>query len=446
MTSPSATYQTTADPVAPGGSRAAVATEVIRSFDERGIDPDAWNSLVATSGGTVYQTYEWQSLWWKSYGGGKTPHILLFRSDGAVVGIAPFFSSRAPFSGVNRLRFIGSGDAFGLSGGVYLDDGPSDYLGLIIAPGYGTAVGEALLGHLIESRPGIAGAEMVNLRPDGDTMKHVVPILSGSAQLRVTVSRGDVCSQIAVAAPVTEFIRSLGSGVRRRYNQASRLIGGAETGLTLRTIDRENWDTLYGDLVVLHQARWQRAGFPGLFHRRANAGFQGRIARALFDRGWLWFSSLYDGDRCVAARLGFSYGGRMYDYLSGFDDASPWAKKRPGMALLLKMYQDAFSAGMTTVDLLRGDEAYKAELTDDQRTLRNVIIETDRHPGGLATLASRLSGAAGLASFQAQTEWQLFRVHVSRHGPIGGATNYLGFRLKRLTRKIHSRKDHSTND
>ena len=69
-----------------------LAVEVVRSFDVGVLDPARWNELVVLSGGTVYQTFEWQSLWWASYGSRRSLHIVLFRADDAVVGIAPLFS------------------------------------------------------------------------------------------------------------------------------------------------------------------------------------------------------------------------------------------------------------------------------------------------------------------------------------------------------------------
>ncbi len=423
-----------------------LAVEVVRSFDAGVIDPARWNELVVLSGGTVYQTFEWQSLWWASYGSRRSLHIVLFRADDAVVGIAPLFSRTGRPASSKLFRLIGSGDAFSRSGGLFLDDGPSDYLDLIVAPEYGEAVGRAFVDHVAGNRSSFGRIDLVNLRADGSAMSFIVPALAASTDFRLTITDGDVCSQIDTAPAPKEFLRSLDSGVRRRYTQASRVLEGGDASVTLRTIGPANWDTLYADLVRLHQARWNRAGFPGLFHDKTNSEFQRGVAAALHAQGWLWFAGLYDGERCIAARLGFIFGGRIYDYLSGFDDASPWAKKRPGMALLLRMYEDAHAGGMSALDLLRGDEKYKGELTSDRRILRNVTVEVCGGPPGRKGLPARIGSTAGLAGFLLVREARLFKVHVRQHGLVRGLASYVRFRTQRFTRKFQVGKDSSTNE
>ena len=419
----------------PAASAPALRVEVVRSFDAPG--PQEWDALVERAGATVYQTHEWLSAWWEAFGGANAAHIVVFRSGDELVGIAPFFES-GPGGAV--LRWIGSGEAFGRSRGIFLDDGPSDYLDLIADPAFGDAVGRALAAHLTDGALAARRVEMVNLPAEGAAMRFAVPHLAASGAFEVSVSDGDVCSAIALGRPLPEFLRSLDAGARRRYNQASKALADGAT--SVRMGEGAAWDGLYADLVRLHQARWNRAGFPGLFGSARGARFQERAARALAAKGWIWLAGLYDGNECLAVRLAFRFGGRMSDYLSGFDDAPASAKKRPGMALLLRMYDDARSGGMGVLDLLRGGEKYKEELTSDRRTLRNVVVRR----AGTPSLGARFSDAAAFAAFLAAREARLLGVQVNRSGILRGAAGYVRFRTKRFTDKFLTPQDRSRHD
>ncbi|HLF14991.1 MAG TPA: GNAT family N-acetyltransferase, partial [Bacteroidota bacterium] len=295
-----------------------VSVRVVSDFTPPAVTPQAWNALVAASDAPVYLTFEWQSLWWRHFGGGRRLNIVMFTSGGKLVGAAPLFSGRGIMQEPGVLRLIGSGDAYTRSGGLFLDDGPSDYLDILIDPEFGQAVGRAFADYLHRNRGSIARVDLVNLRPGGPAATFVVPALR-SRGFAVKESPGDLCPSIEVRARTEEFVRGLAPGVRRRMNQALKLADGPGSPVVLSENDPGGWERFYEDLVTLHQRRWNAAGFPGLFHDSRSAAFQRSVAGEFRRNGWLWYASLSEAGRCVAARLAFSFRGRMYDYLSGFD-------------------------------------------------------------------------------------------------------------------------------
>ncbi len=414
-----------------------IETTIVPCFGGSEIAPAEWNDHVARCDGPVYTTYEWQSLWWECFGAGRELHIIRFFTNGKIVGIAPFFLERGNAPGKRRLRLIGSGDAFTKSGGIFRDDGPGDYLDILVDPEYSAEVGESFLAFLLNVKGSIERIDLVNLREDGCFMTMIAPRLAGSP-FAPEFHDADRCPYIPVDQDTDVFIKGLDAGARRRYGQAFRLVVAPEAPLRRISNDPGSWDTFFDDLVRLHQERWNRAGFPGLFFDGKNARFQRLVAEAFARNGWLWFSGLYDGTDCLAARLGFVFRGRLYDYLSGFNEASPRARKRPGLGLLITMYDEARARGLKRLDLLRGEESYKFELTERTIRIRNVTIRVSTPARPAERLAGSIFSFLEKGRFLMSREARLFAVQTRRHGVVRGIARYFDFRAARLKNKLKS--------
>lgn len=418
-----------------GEASGRVETSIVRGFGGSNPTPSEWNDLVARCDGPVYTTYEWQSLWWECFGTGRELHIVRFFTNGKVVGIAPFFRERGNTPGKGRLRFIGAGDAFTKSGGMFHDDGPGDYLDVLVDPEYRTEVGESFLAFLLNARGSVERIDLVNLREDGCFMTMLAPRLAGTPFAPEFLD-SDRCPYIPVDQDTEGFIRGLDAGARRRYGQAFRLAAAPEAPLRRISNDPGFWNTFFDDMVRLHQERWNRAGFPGLFFDGKQARFQRLVADAFARNGWLWFTGLYDGNECLAARLGFVFRGRLYDYLSGFNETSPHARKRPGLGLLIAMYHDARARGLERLDLLRGEESYKFELTDRAIRIRNATIHISIPAGPSDRLVGSILSVIEKCGFLLAREARLCAVQTRRNGVVRGIARYAEFRSARLRNKL----------
>ena len=87
--------------------------ELIRSEAEFLALRESWNALVdAAAYPNIFTTWDWQSVWWNWY---NPDHgelfVLLFRKDGELVGIVPFYRRRrrTPFFLGKHLNFLGFG-------------------------------------------------------------------------------------------------------------------------------------------------------------------------------------------------------------------------------------------------------------------------------------------------------------------------------------------------
>jgi len=248
--------------------------------------------------------------------------------------------------------------------------------------------------------------------------------------------QADICPYLALPRSLDEYVGSMSASVRRRLQQARRA-GSEEKMFTLDEPGTlAEYHRALDEIIALHQRRWNKMGFPGLFADARFTTFQHGIVDAFHANGWLWCKTASTEAGCVASRLAFRFGDTLYDYLSGFDDTSPAAKRRPGLALLLAMIGDGIAAGFRRVDFLRGDESYKFELTSNSRHNWNYTIERNGRsysPGvGRGVLWLRFAG------FLIAREARLLGVQYRQRGFPKCLTGYVGFRTPRLRRKLRN--------
>ncbi len=119
------------------------------------------------------------------------------------------------------------------------------------------------------------------------------------------------------------------------------------------------------DFLRLHHLRWDPEGGSEGIPRGLTEDFHREVAPLLASRGWLRIYRLFVGGAAVAAVYGLELGGRFYYYQSGLDPA--WAARSPGLVLIARTIEDAYAAGLTDYDFLRGTEAHKLDWAADRR-------------------------------------------------------------------------------
>src|SRR3989304_5485079 len=128
-----------------------------RDSDAVGALRKPWQDLEARCPTLIpYLTWEWCDAWWRQFGRGHRPCVLLFEdptaSPGPLVGIAPLFSHLLAGVPLRGLAWIGAGH--------------SDYLGPLASPGNEKAVASAFLSYLRGGLRGWDVADLQELRED----------------------------------------------------------------------------------------------------------------------------------------------------------------------------------------------------------------------------------------------------------------------------------------
>lgn len=328
-----------------------------------------WSELAdACQAATIFQTFEWNRTWWEHFGRkpGRRLHIVTFRTDGLLVGLAPLLLDRWYGGPLRILRFLGAG--------------ASDYLDILARRGCERQVVAAFNGYLAcaggwevadlqQLREGALLRYEFSAEPTGPS-EGVVP--ARMSPLRHHDAPQEECPYLELAGDWPAVLSGLGK--KTRYN----------IGYYTRNVEKTNevqfgcacaadLDDEMTNLFELHQRRWNKRWLPGVFGGGRVQDFHRDVARALLERGWLRLFHLRLDGATEACLYCFSFGDRLCYYQGGFEPSL--AKLSLGTVLTARAIQVAVDEHKTVFDFLRGDEPYKAKWTStSRRNMRRIMV------------------------------------------------------------------------
>jgi hypothetical protein len=141
---------------------------------------DEWNAAVRSSSATIFQTFDWQFLWWKHYGAApyRRLYILIIRAAKEIVGISPFFITENYFFGKkihSKLQLLGCGVSENAADRVMSQYGPSDYLDIIAVRGCESEVSRLTLEFLVKHKSSFDEIDLSNVPEESVLMKWLIP-------------------------------------------------------------------------------------------------------------------------------------------------------------------------------------------------------------------------------------------------------------------------------
>ncbi len=190
-----------------------------------------------------------------------------------------------------------------------------------------------------------------------------------------------VCPHLALGDGYEAYLATRGSAFRNRLRRAWRRAG--EHGIEVRELDPEGFPPaeLPALFLALHTERIPRTCFA----RPLERAFAEAALPALFAERRLRAFAVFDGSGVVGVSL----------YMVGDDSLGHWnggfraavARFAPGKLLLDLAIRSACREGLGEIDLMRGDETYKAEWATGTRTIGRLEL-------GPQAAAGRDDGAA----------------------------------------------------
>lgn len=343
----------TLDQPAPGRSTAPeqslrCSVRTVRTTDEFDAMEPQWSALVNSSNATIFQTFEWQRTWWKYFGNGSQLHCLIFTVGDRTVGIAPLFCRVVSLLGIpiaRRLEFIGRT--------------LSDYLEIIVHPGYENIVFDALAQHLIS----VADEWEIFDLEDVNETSHSLRLLSASLSrhgLPVYKYPGNVCPQFTLP-PSTELLMQ-GNGSSAGYNyrrKLKRLQTNFKSTVELFRHEADDLEAGIDAFCTLHGDRWRSQGYPSAFDDQHHRDFHIEVIHKFARHDWLRMFFLKVDDRPVAVSFSFNYKGHIYMYQSNAHASEEVMKCSPGFLIRSMAIIEGIGEGMHTFDFMRGNEGYK---------------------------------------------------------------------------------------
>jgi CelD/BcsL family acetyltransferase involved in cellulose biosynthesis len=338
---------------------ASLRAQLIASLDE--VLSLEWEWAALLGGSDVrnpFLTWEWLSSWLLCFGEDNQPWFITVRDpSGSLVGVAPFvrwtrFRRGVP---VREVGFAGAGRA------------APDHLDLVARAGAEPAVADAVLAYLHRSRLRFDVMRCEGTRADAALVVRLMRDVRPSHRL----VDEEVCPYARLPASWDEYLARRRTGMRKELRRRARRLAEDHPTTVLRRVDDEAaLEPAMDSLVSLHSARFPPSG--GAFGEPGFERFHRLVARRFLGAGWLRLYLLQVEGRDVAAKYGFSYGGRFWSYISGYDPSL--AHYSLSSQLHAHAIREAIEEGLGEFDFLRGDEPYKRDWADGRRVDLNLTI------------------------------------------------------------------------
>jgi len=332
--------------------------------DALGLGPTAWEAVQArVTAPSPFMSWAWHRAWADSAPApdvGASEALVLRGLDGAVQALLPVRLRRVSF---RRVPVTALTWAIG-------DVGCPDHLDVLAAPGVDVGAFVAIL----EQLPWQV-LILSNLASDAATARRLCEALVGRgfALRRRTLWR---CPYLELCDDWERYLTTLTSTRRQTLRRKERNLR-RDHAVAITDYDGDRLDEGWSHLMTLHERRWEAAGRG---RGRDGGGFRdpylGRLQRffatQLAARGQLWLTTLDVDGAPAAAWYGFTERDTVYFYQSGRDPR--WERESVGLVLMGAMIRRAIEHGYRRFDFLRGEDPYKREWTETQRSTEEVTI------------------------------------------------------------------------
>ena len=326
-------------------------TEIVDSPDWAERLRGGWSSLVEQDPlATPFQTWEWQSTWFKYFGRAKKPFVWTVWEGSELVGLMPFVEVRSPWSALRPMGF-----------------GPSDYLQPLSRQGFDDQVSDELASFLLEK----SRKRLVDIHQ----LRETLPLAKKLCEKSVGREQA-ACLVLDLPKTYDQYLALLGKSLRfdcRKLEKEPFKSGTAR----IVSVGVGEMRSAVDFFFEAHKKRWSKRGLPGAFMGNRIRDFHREWAELAAQKGWLWMSLLELDGQSVGAIYAMRLGPTCYFYQSGFDPSQ--SSISPGTLLVAHTIQRAIEEGLTHFDFLRGDEPYKRRW-QPQSSYRNLRFLLGERP------------------------------------------------------------------
>jgi CelD/BcsL family acetyltransferase involved in cellulose biosynthesis len=311
-----------------------------------------WDRL---AGDQVFRSWAWHYSWWEAFRPCGRLFLGVCRNDeGEVVAIAPWYISRRPAQG-RIVRFLGTGKACG------------EYLGMVCRGEDVPQVAAAIADWLIDQR--WDAIELEAVAPDDPGVNCLLNELK-QRQAKVVAGPGMPCWRIDLPGSWEEYLSRMGHSYKRKTRNGFRKLVDSGRATWHLISEPPEIATTLNEFKDMHTRR--RAALDGdhCFQTEGFESFLSSVTSRILDSNRLYLTKLKIDGRAAAICIGFcsrpidetTQPGNVHHVYQGTMEPN-LAELAPGWLLNALNIRQCIDRGFSRFDFLRGDEAYKAQLT-----------------------------------------------------------------------------------
>ena len=307
--------------------------EIIDRIEQ--IEASRWNALAQISPThTIFQTYEFNCVASRIYGGDKGSLILCVFDKDKLIAIFP-------------LMFLTTGGGLILQ---FLAGHRSDY-GDILGVERRPEALELFWKYLLSRRQDWDLIHLGNVPLESDLALHI----REDKDLKRVTHRCSQDEAVCIRFGDNEAYTKEVFHKRRILEYRNHLKKNGHYEI-LHLTDTKDIEVYLEDFFAQHIERWQKTASPSLFLDAKNKEFYRAIVREL-PTGWVTLSVLKWKERLLGFHFGLSYGKRFIWYKPSFN--LEFSRYSPGQVLLQEVMEYSRAKGFEEFDFGVGKEAYK---------------------------------------------------------------------------------------
>ena len=330
-------------------------TYIIQDANKINISTQEWNELLQhNETNTIFQTREWTSCWWDTYGYAQGLFLIILKQNDKICGIAPLFIKKSRNKRI--LTFIGEGNA--------------DYTDFIIWPNKIEAM-DVFFDLILANKDKWDEIVLSNIPEYSQTPVYIAKFCE-SHKLKVSSHNNIICPALTIKSN-KEYLDKLlhKKSFTRHINYFTK--NGEVKHTNITTSDQA---ILYIETFFRqHIARCTMTNYDSLFLIEENKNFYRKLLEELLPKNWVLFSVIECDDMPVSLHFGFDYNNTILWYKPSFDIT--FYKHSPGQLMVKHLIEYAISNNRDELDFTIGEEAFKHRFTDKIR--RNTYIKIYRN-------------------------------------------------------------------
>ena len=328
------------------------AVEIVSGYDRFLALEAEWNDAVDRAAVThPFSSHDWLRTWWDCFAGGRTLHIVIVRTAGTIVAIAPLMHEHVQMYGlpIRKLDMIHN-DHTPRADFVVAGDHDRAY----------RAVWDAL-----QLRRAEWDVLQLSRLPRDSATRGAFARFARAERSPMGVWEGDVSPFLVLTGTWEDYQASLGSKFRSNLrNRLSRLAKFGEPRLEILD-DGASIEAAREDALRLEASGWKRESGTSICSDPAVRRFYTELADRAASRGWLRLMFLTVGNRRIATSYSAMYAGTLFLFKTGYDPE--FAPCAPFKLLTWRAIQSAYADGLREVDFLGDAEPWKLEWTETTR-------------------------------------------------------------------------------
>ncbi len=340
----------------------ALTMEVYTDFASCGL-AQAWDAFVERVSGDIFLTFDWQRIWWKYYGRGRSLRVYIFRVGEEWVGLVPMFTETVRLGPlwVRRAKMVGSDYSFGHFRPAIVTDCLGPVLGAMLEDLRRLGCDQVLLGPL-------AGRYEY-----GETLREALSKMIGAKftcrQLRYPQT------YYKLADDYEQWLRGLKTSHRKSVRKEYRRLENQTISFTIEFAGEERLEEMFDEFVRLHQQNWNEQGKLGHFGDWPHsAAFHSELARAQIKKERLRLMRIGFSDGSCGYAYNYRCGDMYYEYLSARTFDSPEGVSM-GRVIHAETVKRCAIESVKWIDSMQGRYDHKSELEGRCLPQRLLVLE-----------------------------------------------------------------------